>query len=69
MAFFRDNEQLVGSRTHEENKVEVRFRGSKGDHGRKRAVMVRTRTGRGWREEGGAVDPLVELFRLYSIRD
>ena len=26
-AFFEDNEQLVGSRIHEENKVEVRFTG------------------------------------------
>ena len=31
VAFFRHNEQLVGSRIHEANKLEVRFRGSKGD--------------------------------------
>ena len=30
MAFFKDNEQLVGSRLHEANKVEVRFKGWKG---------------------------------------
>ena len=47
VAFFRDNEQLVGSRIHEAKKVQVRFKGSKGDQGRKGAGLVRTRTGRG----------------------
>ena len=49
VAFFKDNEQLVGSRIHEANEVEVRFKGSEGDQGRKGAVLVRTRTGR-WKE-------------------
>ena len=55
VAFFKGNEQLVGSRIHEANKVEVRFKGSKGDQGRKGAVLVRTRTGRGKEGERGAV--------------
>ena len=63
VAIFKDNEQLVGSRIHEANKVEVRFKGSKGDQGRKGAVLVRTRTGRGREGGRGAVGLLVELFR------
>ena len=66
MAFFRDNEQLGEGKREEENKVEVRFRGSKGDQGRKGAVLVRTRTGRRGKEEGGAVGPLVEPFIMYN---
>ena len=31
VAFFKGNEQLVASRIHEANKVEVRFKGSKRD--------------------------------------
>ena len=66
VAFFKDNEQLVGSRIRKANKVEVRFKESKGDQGRKGAVLVRPRTGRGRKGEGGAVGLLVELFRLYG---
>ena len=69
MAFFKDNEQLVGSGIHEANKVEVRLKGSKGHQGRKGAVLVRTRTGRGKEGERGAVGLLVELFRLYGNGD
>ena len=46
--------------------MEVRFKGSKGNHGRKGAVLVRTRTGRGRRGKTGAVRLLVELVRLYG---
>ena len=66
VAFFRDNEQLGEGRIQEANKVEVRFRGSKGDQGRKGAVLVRTRSGLGGGEEGGAVGLLVELFKMYK---
>lgn len=61
VAFFRNNEQLGEGRRQEADKVEVRFRGSKGDQGRKGAVIVRTRG-----EGGGAVGLLVELFSMYS---
>ena len=71
MAFFKDNEQLVpvGSRIYEANKVEVRFKGSNWDQGRKGAVLVRTRTGRVEEGERGAEGLLVELFRLYGNGD
>ena len=69
MALFKDNEQLVGSRIHDANKLEVRFKGSRGDQGRKGAVLVRTRAGRGKEGERGAVGLLVELFRLYGNGD
>ena len=46
-ASFKDNEQLVGTKIHEENIVEVRCKGLKRNEGRKRAELVRTRTGRG----------------------
>ena len=42
LQYYRDNEQLVGSRMHESNEMEVRWRESKGDQGRKEAVLVRT---------------------------
>jgi len=66
VAFFRDNEQLGEGKRQEANKVEVRFRGSKGDQGRKGAVVVRTRTGLGGEGKGGAVGLLVELFGMYN---
>ena len=66
VAFFRDNEQLGEGKRQETNIVEVRFRGSKGDQGRKGAVLVRTRTGRGGEDEGEAVGLLVELFSMYN---
>ena len=69
MKFFKDNEQLIGSRIHEANEVDVRFKGSKGEQGREGAVMVRTRTGRGTEGERVAVGLLVELFRLYGNGD
>ena len=53
VAFFRRNEQLVESRIHDANKVELRFTGPRGDQGRKRAVLVRTRTGREWGKKIG----------------
>ena len=69
VVFFRDNEQLVGSSIHEANKVEVRSDGSKRGQGRKEAVLVRTRAGRGGERGRGAVGLLVELFRLYGNGD
>ena len=69
MAFFKDNEQLVGRRLHEECKVEVGFKRSKEDQGRKGAVPVRARTWRGKEGERGAVGLLVEQFRLYGNGD
>ena len=55
VAFFRDNEQLVGSRIHEANKVEVGFMGSNGAQGKTGSVLVETTTGRGGgrRKRGG----------------
>lgn len=44
----------------------MRFRGSKGDQGRKGAVLVRTRTGVAGEEESRAVGVLVELFGMYN---
>ena len=41
VAFFRDNDQLAEGSIREVNIVEVSFRGSKGDQGRKGAVLVR----------------------------
>ena len=40
---------------HKANKVEVRFKGSKGDQGRKGAALVITRTGRGREGDRAAV--------------
>ena len=61
-----DDEQLGEGRRQEANQEEVRFRGSKGDQGRKGAVLVRPRTEVGGGEEGGAVGMLVELFAMYN---
>ena len=47
VTFFRNNEQLGESRRQEADKVEVRFRGSKGDQGRKGAILL-VRTRKGW---------------------
>ena len=49
--------------------MEVRFKGSEGGQGRKGAILVRPRTGRGKNGERGAVGLLVELFRLYGNGD
>ena len=53
VAFFRNNEQIGEGRRQEADKVEVRFRESKGDQGRKGAVLVRTRKAWGAGEDGG----------------
>ena len=53
VSFVRDNEQLVRRKIHESNKVEVRFKRSKGDQRRNGAVLVRTRTGRRGEGERG----------------
>ena len=36
VTFFREDHQLSGARRREADKMEVRFRGSKGDYGRNR---------------------------------
>ena len=64
VVFSRNNEQLGKSRTQEAGKVEVRFRGPKGDQGRRGAVLVRTTIGWGVGEGGRAVCLLVELFSM-----
>ena len=65
MVFDRNNEQLGEGRRQEADKVEVRFRGSKGDQGRKGTVVVRTSKACGVGEDGGAVGLLVELISMY----
>ena len=66
MLVFVFNEQLVEGRRPEEDKVEMRFRVSKQDQGRKGDVLVRTRKGRGVGDDGGAVGLLVEPFNVYD---
>ena len=53
MVLFRQGRQLRRGREREADKVEIRFKGSKRDQGRKGAVMVRTRNVRN--ERGGGV--------------
>jgi len=62
VAFFKGNEQLMGDKRKEADKVEVRFRGSKGDQEQKGAVLVRIKGGSGMERDEGAVALLVELF-------
>ena len=67
MAFFIHNEQLGERWRQEGDKVEVGFRGSKGDQGWKGTVLlVRTRKGWGVGEEGGAVGLLVKRLSMYN---
>ena len=66
VAFLCDNDQLAAGSIREADRVEVRLRGSPGDQGRKRAILVRTIYGLGGGEEGGAGGLLVELFRVYN---
>lgn len=60
--FFRGEVQLGGQDRGLAYKVEVRFRGSKGDQGRKGAIMVRTKEGGRWNGEkgGGAEGSVVD---------
>ena len=69
MALFRGGRQLRRGRKREADTVEVRFRGSKGNQGKKEAVLVRTRNGRvGGRAsgEGAAAELLEELFGMFK---
>ena len=61
VAFFEGDEQLEGSERVRANKIEVHMRGSKGDQGRKGAVLVREK-GRA----NGAVELMLELFGIYG---
>lgn len=62
VAFFRGTEQVMGARRREADKVEARFRASKGDQQRKGAILVRVRWGKGAQRDEGAVGLLAELF-------
>ena len=61
VAFFEGDKQLEGPERVRADKIEVQMRGSKGDQGRKGAVMVRER-GRA----NGAVELMLELFGIYG---
>ena len=67
VAFFRENIQLTASQWSSADRVEVRFRGSKGDQLRKGAVLTRVRCGPALRvgDGGGAVDLMIELMSCY----
>ena len=67
VAFFRGNIQLTVAQWSTVNRVEVRFRGSKGEQLRKGAVVTRVRKGPSMRvgEGGGAVDLMIELMSCY----
>ena len=67
VAFFRGNIQLTVAQWSTADRVEVRFRGSKGDQLRKGAVVTRVRKGPSMRvgEGGGAVDLMIQLMSCY----
>ena len=67
MAFFRGRVQLGVAQWSRANRVEVRFRGSKGDQLRKGADILRVRAGlpRSVGASGGAVDLMLELMSCY----
>lgn len=70
VAFFRGTVQLfLPAQWYLADRVELRFRSSKGDQFRKGAVVTRTRSGSGCGVEngGGAVDIMVELLSLYTF--
>ena len=67
IAFFDDNGQLYGDQRRRATRVEIRYRGSKGDQNQEGSVHVRTRpTAHGptsrLEASGGAVAVLVELL-------
>ena len=64
ISFFRYNEQLREGRRQEADILEVRFRGPKGDQGRKGTVLVRAGKAWGVGEDGGAVGLLVKLLSM-----
>ena len=67
VAFFRGGRQLEWGQWPTADRVEVRFRGSKGDQLRKGAVLTRARKGppRPVGDGGGAVDLMIELLSCY----
>ena len=70
VAFYSGRQQLPFLRWREEDLVEMRFRGHKGDQGQAGNILVRTRKDvRGvdssLREGGGAVALLVELLSVH----
>ena len=67
VAFFRGELQLVSAPWSAADRVEVRFRGSKGDQMRKGAVLTRVRGGppRPVGVGGNAVDLMIELLSCY----
>ena len=70
VTFFRGATQLLlPAQWVLADRVEVRFRSSKGDQFRKGAVVTRTRSGasRSVEAGGGAVDLMVELLSLYTF--
>jgi len=67
VAFFCGKVQLVSARWSTADRVEVRFRGSKGDQMRKGVVLTRVRGGppRPVGAGGNAVDLMIELMSCY----
>ena len=67
VAFFRDRVQLEVAQWSRADRVEVRFRGSKGDQLRKGAVISRVRAGSPMSvgAGGGAVDLMLGLMSCY----
>ena len=67
VAFYRGRVQLGVTQWSTDDRVEVRFRGSKGDQLRKGAVISRVRAGspRPVGAGGGAVDLMLELMSCY----
>ena len=70
VAFYSGRQQLPFLRWREEDLVEMRFRGHKGDQGQAGNILVRTRkdvrgVGSSLREDGGAVALLVELLSVH----
>ena len=66
--FLRGNAQLTASLWASADRVEVRFRGSKGDQMRTGTVLTRVREGppRPLGAGGGAVDLMIELMSNVS---
>ena len=66
VAFYAGERQVEGGSSTGIDKVEVRFRGSKGDQGRRGAVLVRTKGDRG--TGGETVELMQELYRIHDGR-
>ena len=66
MAFYASKRQVEGGDIPEVDTVEVRFRGSNDDQGRKGAVLLKMNSG--GRKGGNAVELLQELYRIHGGR-